>query len=334
VVILPNLSGVVASGAPKGAVRVGWSVGPAGLRLPSTGVASAARVLMDEEEAERQREEEIRVLYVAMTRPRERLLLLGSGQWRGHSFSAMLDRAACLSRRCLALGSGESGKAVGSSRRRRSVRLPGAREVASAWERRRKAKEGAESKPLFTHPSLATGDGPSRNFRTPKPKGPDPILLGGLCHEVLERWDYKRRRPIDPAAGESLKELLAWRSKTILKDVPAAEAKEVRREAHELLGHFLKSRTASLLAGVEILGRELPVLFEEDGIAVRGTIDLLYREKGKMVVADYKTDRIGAKERRSREKKYARQGSLYVKAVERVLNLRGVRFRAVFLRDA
>lgn len=334
VVILPNLSGTTAGGASKDAVRAAWSDGAAGLRLLSAGVSSAARVLMDEEEVERQREEEVRVLYVAMTRPRERLLLLGSGQWRRHSFSAMLDRAGCLPRRSLTLGSGEDGVPARASRRRNVIRLPGAREAAAAWERRRKARESAESKTLFTHPSLAADPRPPRNIKSIKPKGPDPALLGSLCHEVLERWDYKRRRPIDPAAGESLKDLLARRSKAILNDVPGAEAEKIRREARDLLAHFLKSETAAFLAGVEILGRELPILFERDGQVVRGAIDLLYRENGELTIADYKTDRVSAKDRLVREKKYRRQGSLYVGAVEQAIGVRGVKFQVLFLRAA
>ena len=38
---------------------------------------------------------------------------------------------------------------------------------------------------------------------------------------------------------------------------------------------------------VEILGRELPFVRSQAGAVLRGSIDLLYRQKGKVVVADY-----------------------------------------------
>ena len=70
VVILPNLSGRTQGGVRGPAVRAPWAGGPLGLRL--AGCVNAAMALLEDEEASRQREEEVRVLYVAMTRASEK----------------------------------------------------------------------------------------------------------------------------------------------------------------------------------------------------------------------------------------------------------------------
>ena len=70
---------------------------------------------------------------------------------------------------------------------------------------------------------------------------------------------------------------------------------------------------------IEVLGREVPMLLrDERGTTWRGSIDLLYREKGgAVVVADYKsdTDEAGAAEL------YAPQMQVYREAVRRALDL-------------
>ena len=66
---------------------------------------------------------------------------------------------------------------------------------------------------------------------------------------------------------------------------------EARDEAESVLRVFDGSPLAARSATLEILGREVPMLLGEDGARWNGTIDLLYRDRdGTIVVADYKTD--------------------------------------------
>jgi ATP-dependent exoDNAse (exonuclease V) beta subunit len=66
--------------------------------------------------------------------------------------------------------------------------------------------------------------------------------------------------------------------------------------------------------------------------ATVGVVDLLYRDpdSGELVVADYKSDRVGAEALRERTSAYARQGAIYVEAVRRALG-RAPRFELWFL---
>jgi ATP-dependent exoDNAse (exonuclease V) beta subunit len=68
---------------------------------------------------------------------------------------------------------------------------------------------------------------------------------------------------------------------------------------------------------VEILGREVPILFrDETGAVVTGFADLVYRHEGRVHVADYKTDEIGGEEAAGT---YRSQLADYGEAIRRAL---------------
>jgi len=91
--------------------------------------------------------------------------------------------------------------------------------------------------------------------------------------------------------------------------------------------------------GDRIVARELPVLLRGNEHAlgfVSGSIDLLYRdEDGRLVVVDYKTDRVdpSASEVRARRERYAQQGALYCRAVQEALGAEPPRFELWWLRS-
>ena len=86
-----------------------------------------------------------------------------------------------------------------------------------------------------------------------------------------------------------------------------------------------------------ILARELPVLLgaSEGALGfVAGSIDLLYRgEDGRLVVVDYKTDRVDERgESGAPHARYAKQGELYCRAVAEALGTGPPRFEIWWLR--
>ena len=129
--------------------------------------------------------------------------------------------------------------------------------------------------------------------------------VGSALHEVLERLDFH-----DPAAARALLRAAVTRA---ARHSGAAES-AVAVEAGEVLDALLASGLPAELASVEILGRELPLLFREpDGRAWSGTLDLLYRDgDGRLVVADYKTDRAPDADTRER---YRAQLGVYARGV-------------------
>ncbi|MFA5140988.1 MAG: UvrD-helicase domain-containing protein [Elusimicrobiota bacterium] len=285
VVILPNLSGKTQGGVRGAAVRVPWTGGSLGLRL--AGSANAAMALLEDEEIRRQKEEEVRVLYVAMTRASERLILLGGPSRGGESFSALLD-AAGLPARGVAPKEGPCAGAVAPA-----WAGPDAEALAAAWKMRELRAQTAQSKPVFTS---ATREEPR-----PRARGRSSKEMGRLCHEVLEGWDF------DPGSLDAL----------VKERAAALERVDLAPDAKRLLEAFRRSAAGRDLARSEILARELPFLYEDGGAVVRGTIDLVYRKGGKLYIGDYKTGRAVA----------ARQRRIYVEAVERSLGMTGVGFR-------
>ncbi|MDD5629573.1 MAG: PD-(D/E)XK nuclease family protein, partial [Elusimicrobia bacterium] len=95
---------------------------------------------------------------------------------------------------------------------------------------------------------------------------------------------------------------------------------------------FLGSPTARELAAVEILGRELPFVYGEAGAVVRGTIDLLYRKDGRLVVADFKSEAVTPRRIADLREKYRLQGETYRAAVAKAWGAAEVGFRLIFLR--
>jgi ATP-dependent exoDNAse (exonuclease V) beta subunit len=131
--------------------------------------------------------------------------------------------------------------------------------------------------------------------------------VGTAVHHVLERWPE--------AAAPRLQAAAARTAAAAVK----AEARPVERETAAILSAFARSPLAARLAGLDVLGREVPVLLQDGPTAWRGTLDLLYRDGDEVVVADYKTDK-DTDDALLRER-YAGQLDVYARAVAKALNL-------------
>jgi ATP-dependent helicase/nuclease subunit A len=135
--------------------------------------------------------------------------------------------------------------------------------------------------------------------------------VGVLAHDALERWDFRDAGALRRLAHEAAQ-------RAARRD--ALDAAALEREADSLVESILASDLPKHLARIEVLGREVPVLFrDDDADEWSGTIDLLYRDPdGQLVIADYKTDRAPDAEARHR---YAAQLGVYARAVARALSV-------------
>jgi ATP-dependent exoDNAse (exonuclease V) beta subunit len=98
-----------------------------------------------------------------------------------------------------------------------------------------------------------------------------------------------------------------------------ADPRAVERETATILTAFARSPLAARLTSVEVLGREVPILLQDGPTAWRGTLDLLYREGGEVVVADYKTDK--EEDEALLRERYGGQLDVYARAVAQALRL-------------
>jgi hypothetical protein len=87
-------------------------------------------------------------------------------------------------------------------------------------------------------------------------------------------------------------------------------------EARELARRYRYSPTGQGAVRASRIGRDTPVLFEFEGLLIRGTIDLWFEENGELVLVDYKTDRHIGDERL---RQYSLQLRLYATALSRAL---------------
>jgi len=283
------------------------------------------------QEEEREKDEEARLFYVAMTRARERLILLMNAKFdSGAPFANLLQEAGALPEGGLGIEFRKVEPSDGtlspspSPVNGRGEAGYDPKALAKGWEKRGKAFAAANAIPAFVNPAAAAE---AQAKRAPTAQDLDAsarragaALVGSLCHFVLERWDFRGNGKLNAALAAAGKAL-------------EADAK-VLAEAHEVLETFLDSSAARELAKVEIVARELPVLFNlegQKGGVVRGAIDLLYKEGGKWVVGDYKTEKVGKKDLAEAAKRYGPQLALYAEAVQRALGEKPL-IKVVFLR--
>ncbi len=220
---------------------------------------------------ENDRAEEARVLYVAMTRARDRLLLCGPAKPKKNSWMAAMNSV---------FAPGE---------RKHGAPLSGA-----AWEARivRHAASAGAGKPRTNPPSPAIGPlllqaaalplriAPGQiipvhtlldRMHPSAPAGPiardrgdaalDRRLLGTAAHAMLERWNFSGDPPIAEVARECFP--------------TSIQTAQCMRELDTIAARLQRSNLWRTLTGASSLRKELPFLLEVGGVFLNGIIDLL-----------------------------------------------------------
>jgi ATP-dependent helicase/nuclease subunit A len=322
-----------------------WSTGLTGLRVGRTWdlaglyIAEKARVRMAEEQK--------RVLYVAMTRARDHLIIscAPTGRRSNGSFLSMLDEtfqeniAAASESKTIAVGSGsvelrlvpENLVAPGGAKstRKKSDTKPNWQPYVDAWARRRNAYESAIKTPIFVTPTLLKQreeEMAEAAIRTPHLRSRTPsMLVGELAHRFLESWDFTRDR-----------ETYFERMQTFLDQwLPAEfrmERAQIQADLTEMFSVFFGSKIYCELAASQILGREVPLLMPWDGQIMEGVIDLIYEHDGLLYLADYKTDRIAGEKLTAGAARYRQQAHIYSRATRQSLHREVAAFNVIFLR--
>jgi ATP-dependent helicase/nuclease subunit A len=328
VVILPDL-------ARPGGGAIAPSVDVKLLRVEERALAISTRAAISASWLARERDEEVhnaaeagRLFYVACTRAEERLIFVNAPRGSAAPADAMvrqLDRwgypvdglagdallpevPAVIARNIL-----ETEPARSSDARTAVTSRSGPVERAA----RAVARARASAHHPFSSPSGLREDAETRELArelesaAAPPKDAPQLRLGralGLTlHDALERWDFRD--------ATALRELVRRGAQSVAAE-ESLPSVDLEREALALVEAILASELPGRLAGLDVLGRELPVLWRDpDGTAWNGTIDLLYRDTdGRLVVADYKTDREPDERARIR---YRAQLAAYARGVAR-----------------
>jgi ATP-dependent helicase/nuclease subunit A len=282
------------------------SDGPrAAVDLPSLGVRNVADLLRSERELRHEVAENKRLFYVACTRARERLLLVSSAAAGDESpWIAPLGALGYVPGGFVPedgrLPSGVHHRVVLAPARSSIVAAPtvvgGCDDVPAAKRFAKAAAAARTPLPRFARPSDAEGAF-EREQRRGEDDRDDPPgaaadgpadeaarlakAVGIACHVALAASG--------PATAPSAAQI-ANAAQVAARDAGVA-ADAVERAATELLRSAPVRALQASLAGVQVRAVELPLLLARDGVVWRGSADLVFEEKGELVVGDWKSDR-------------------------------------------
>ncbi len=136
------------------------------------------------------------------------------------------------------------------------------------------------------------------------------VAFGRLAHSILARLE-----PPDKARLESLREESIARAHAL-----GLGGEDVER-AMKLIRNSMDTGVLARAAAAPRRWRELPFMFELDGRLIRGFIDLVFEEEGKLTLVDFKTDKVAGDEADQRACFYANQGGAYVMGLEAATGL-------------
>lgn len=322
-----------------------WSTGLTGVRIGQ--FSDLAGLYIAEKSRLRTAEEQKRLLYVAMTRAREHLVIScapGSRRSTG-SFLSMLD--STLDQRISVAQKSETipvGKgaieievvsanltAPSTSQKPASTTADvNWRGFMECWRRRAVSYESALRTPPFMTPSRLKNQEQALTEAGGRIDGEvydqtPALVLGDLAHRFLQQWHFADDVDrFERALHDWLAHALSTESKSSLAGIES--------ELQRIFAGFIRSSAYSELAACRILGREVPLVMPWNGQIMEGIIDLIYEKNGLLYLADYKTDKIAEAELSQGLELYRPQAEIYVKAVEQSLGRSPAAFKLIFLR--
>ncbi|MBI3603163.1 MAG: UvrD-helicase domain-containing protein [Nitrospirae bacterium] len=344
-------------------VQHDWSTGVVGMRVGE--LQTAGGVYVGHKLAQRQRAEQARVLYVAMTRAKRRLVLsagLPAKSRGGESFLSRVAEAmdfdlAAIETSTIRLGEAEVPIQVVPGRDvapRTGATEPRWREAEGdlgaclpRWSERVERWQAAKQTRLFMSPT-ALEEATTKSQGRASPSGSARAtadaetsrLVGILAHRVLEGWEFT-----DDLEKLYVRVAELCRKGMSLESHVAVDVEQIEAELRGLFETFAASSSYAELRRTTILGREVPFAMPWEGdkgrhearrsqpCIMEGVIDLVYRLDGRVWIADYKTDRVADEELEARAAGYRVQAQIYREAVARSVGAESVGVQFLFLRN-
>ncbi|OLD64493.1 MAG: hypothetical protein AUI47_05700 [Acidobacteria bacterium 13_1_40CM_2_68_5] len=295
-----------------------------------------------------QQAEEKRVLYVACTRARQRLILVNSNEGRGAPWRDALAHLGY----SIEDGFPADGPLAGGLVAHRLVRPEAARAGAptatidGGWAEAARVFERAATKtagvqPPVRSPATVSGDDagaaavPDERLPVGARRANDLAretarLAGSAVHAALEAWDLRDPTALGDLGRRALQHLLAGEGEGAPGELRARAEQEIRG----ILDDMLRSPLPARLVSLDIIGREVPLIVrDERGLIWAGACDLVYREgPGRLVLADYKTERLAGDPAAAAER-HRPQMAIYLEAFRRALPGTSLRGEIIFVRS-
>ena len=355
IVILPGFHHGAQTGY-EGASSISrdWATGMMGISIGQS--SNLGAVLTKEKKRVKEEAEQRRLLYVAMTRAQERLIISGGCPKRPVkgtflSFLQSVTASKIEDSHCetITVGSVTIPKTVTNSvglisesveRGGRTLTRP--QDLSSwlnRWGIREKNWVESNAMPTYLNPTSQSHSlHQAREFQgTNGYTEGSRALIGILTHRVLETWDFLHN--VDQLRGR-VEEVCEY-------GIPSEQLQKrtaIFEEVYEILQVFLTSSIYPMLQRAIIVGREVPFTISWDcvpktGQAIKGSsrvmegvIDLVYQVDEQWWIADYKTDHVLEKEIPSKATYYQEQTNIYKNAARRCLGLQEVKCHLIFLR--
>ena len=323
-----------------------WSTALTGLRIGS--ISDLAGLYIAEKARLRSAEEQKRLLYVAMTRARDNLIIscAPSSRRSGGSFLSMLDStlndgiadAETSTRVNVGKGTVQI-EVVSASLSAPSQTKGGSKPTKKTanwkaflgiWSRRRSAYERAQQAAPFLTPTLLKqqeqassevgGNLNGQIFRQTAA-----LVVGDLAHRFLQNWQFVND------VKDFEEQLHDFISQSLPQEYESSRA-QIETDLRLIFAGFFPSKSYAELARARILGREVPLLMPWDGQIMEGVIDLIYERNGLLYLADYKTDKVAPRELRQSAERYRQQAEIYTQAANQSLRREVAAFKIIFLR--
>jgi ATP-dependent helicase/nuclease subunit A len=292
----------------------------------SGGVRTANYEALSEFEDKRSQAEEQRLLYVAMTRARDFLVI--PAYWMsdreatkegkpqpGSLLSYLADKLPDAE---TALGSGcpdgmmvydasgldlEPGAPAPFRLRVGRARAGGVKKAEAELARWQESQDALAAsfergRPLMTATDRVEAD--------EKVEPGDGVLFGKLVHKLLEVTEWER-----PESLESISE----KEGNALGAPPG-----MIRSAEKMVKKTLESDLIARILKSDRYYKEVPFAFSDQGAIVEGVMDVVFREGDRVSVVDFKTDKVERSDLKHKIETYRPQVETYARAVEAVFS--------------
>lgn len=327
VVILADLSKKeTGSTAAPSSHLFSWQYNMHGLRAGK--ICDANLAFLEEEQKKHERCEEVRILYVALTRAKEKLLLVADGRKGAEKAArAFVQAGLWPDGKTDVLQTPEVTVAVSYAAYEDPARFIYRAQTAEetvhpgldlgAWKKAFDARKSRYEK-LLSEQNLS----PSERVETNTLLAPEQQAaaeVGTVCHRAMQ---ILLTQPQPDAAQVSAR--------------AARETGLVTREqtAAEIIGPFVTSDVCAQLRACKLIAAEMPFSYAAaNGLVESGVIDaVLERPDGTIWVVDYKTDKIPTDGIQKLVEKYRPQLAVYQAAAQKLFPGKEVVCSAVFLR--
>jgi ATP-dependent helicase/nuclease subunit A len=342
VVIIADINSQPRGNAKKNEFLYDWYSGNCG--FAAGGFKDITMADLQEKEKKHSLSEEVRNFYVALTRAKDKLILVGNKQKpKSASMADFLDKSlafADVEGDCASVEIDglkypikvtyiKEGNFKAAKRVKEKVKIEDAKKWRLVWQKRINDFSETGKREIFTSATAARRK-IQKKFDVFSETAAGARLLGTLCHKILENHKFGSAFSLN--AVENTLKFLAQ------QDSRKYNLKEIGRVCHKILSKFALSGKYREISNSKIIARELPFDYT-DKISgrmtiVRGIIDLVIEKDNKITIIDYKSEAVGAGGEKTAAAGFENQCKIYKTALSKLFPGKSISTEILFLQTS